>query len=227
MNQQPSPTRTATVYERQRQSLIEILRSRGILDEHVLAAMNSIPRELFVPPAMMGRAYEDSALPIDNRQTISQPYTVALMTQELHVRRGMKVLEIGTGSGYQAAVLAQLGAHVVSIERHPLLSQKARTVLQQLGYAVTCRVGDGTIGYRDGEPYDGIIVTAGAPDVPEPLARQLAIGGVLVVPVGPRDQQVLYRVTRTGPETWKAEERGPCKFVPLIGRSGWDETIGQ
>ncbi len=227
MTRQPPPAKPATVYERQRQTLIDTLQARGITDARVLAGMNTIPRELFVPTAMMGRAYEDSALPIDNRQTISQPYTVALMTQELHVRPGMRVLEIGTGSGYQAAVLAQLGADVITIERHPLLSQKARTLLASLGYSVNCRVGDGTIGYRSGGPYDGIIVTAGAPDVPEPLARQLAVGGVLVVPVGPREQQTLYRVTRTGEETWKAEERGPCKFVPLIGRSGWDEAIGQ
>ena len=227
MNRITPPTKPATVYERQRQALIDTLRTRGITDERVLAAMNAIPRELFVPPAMMGRAYEDSALPIDNRQTISQPYTVALMTQELNLTSSARILEIGTGSGYQAAVLAQLGAEVITIERHPLLSQKARAILLELGYTVNCRVGDGTIGYRNGEPYDGIIVTAGAPDVPEPLARQLAIGGVLVVPVGPRDQQVLYRVTRTGDEAWKAEERGPCKFVPLIGRSGWDDSVGQ
>lgn len=227
MNRKPNPVRTATVFDRQRLALIDALRLRGIHDEGVLAAMNTIPRELFVPPAMTGQAYEDSALPIDNRQTISQPYTVALMTQELSVRPGMRILEIGTGSGYQAAVLAQLGAEVITIERHPLLSQKARTLLSSLGYNINCRIGDGTIGYRAGEPYDGIIVTAGAPDVPEPLARQLAISGVLVVPVGPRDQQTLYRVTRTGQETWKAEERGPCKFVPLIGRSGWDEHVGQ
>ncbi len=189
--------------------------------------MSIIPREMFVPAPLSSRAYEDSALPIDNRQTISQPFTVAFMTSMLNVTPGANILEIGTGSGYQAAVLAQMGANVTSIERHPILSQKARTVLASLGYAVQCRVGDGTIGYSAGGPYDGIIVTAGAPDVPEPLAKQLAIGGCLVVPVGSKDQQTLYRVVRTAQDLWKAEDLGPFKFVPLIGRSGWEEVHGQ
>ncbi|MBK6761228.1 MAG: protein-L-isoaspartate(D-aspartate) O-methyltransferase [Ignavibacteria bacterium] len=220
----PRPTKVATPFDVQRQGLVDVLRSRGITDEAVLAAIGKVPREVFVPAAMTGRAYEDSALPIDNRQTISQPYTVAFMTQALKITRGSRVLEIGTGSGYQAAVLAQLGANVVSIERHPLLSQKARTALVSLGYEVNCRVGDGTIGYREAGPYDGIIVTAGAPDVPEPLAKQLAIGGRLVVPVGSLENQTLYRVVRNAEDSWKAEDLGPFKFVPLIGRSGWDET---
>lgn len=219
------PVRMATPYDVQRNNLVEVLRSRGIHDENVLAAINNVPREMFVPPAMWSRAYEDSALPIDNRQTISQPYTVAFMTQALHITKGMKILEIGTGSGYQAAVLAELGAEVVTIERHPLLSQKARALLDGLGYSITCRIGDGTIGFREGGPYGGIIVTAGAPDVPEPLANQLLNGGRLVVPVGSREDQTLYRVTRTDAETWKAEDLGPFKFVPLIGRSGWDESV--
>jgi protein-L-isoaspartate(D-aspartate) O-methyltransferase len=185
--------------------------------------MEQLPREEFVQPSMKVRAYEDTALPIDDKQTISQPYTVAFMTQALSITPGMKVLEIGTGSGYQAAVLAVMGAKVVTIERHPRLSQQARSLLQQLGLDVNCRIGDGTIGYREGGPYDAIIVTAGAPDVPETLARQLAVGGKLVVPVGTSDEQTLYRVTRTGEEDWKAEDLGPFKFVPLIGVEGWDE----
>jgi protein-L-isoaspartate(D-aspartate) O-methyltransferase len=217
------PARQFSPFELQRQQLVSVLASRGIADERVLQAIGSIPREEFIPQALYTRAYEDSALPIDNRQTISQPYTVALMTQLLGVRPGVKILEIGTGSGYQAAVLAVLGAQVVSIERHALLSQKARTVLQRLGFHVTCRIGDGTIGYREGGPYDGIIITAGAPDVPEPLARQLAIGGKMIVPIGSLEEQRLYTVVRTGDEAWKAEDVGPAKFVPLIGRSGWDE----
>ncbi|HLP28857.1 MAG TPA: protein-L-isoaspartate(D-aspartate) O-methyltransferase [Candidatus Didemnitutus sp.] len=220
----PRPAKVATPFDVQRQGLVEVLRSRGITDEGVLQAINTVPREVFVPPAMSGRAYEDSALPIDNRQTISQPYTVAFMTQSLKVTRGMRVLEIGTGSGYQAAVLAQMGASVVTIERHPLLSQKARTALADFGYTVQCRIGDGTIGFREGGPYEGIIVTAGAPDVPEPLAKQLSIGGRLVVPVGSLENQTLYRVVRTAEDSWKAEDLGPFKFVPLIGRSGWDDA---
>ncbi len=208
-------------YEQQRQSLIQSFRSRGITDEAVLQAMASVNRELFVSPAMKQRAYEDSALPIDARQTISQPYTVAFMTQALRVGRGSKVLEIGTGSGYQAAVLAALGCEVYTIERHDVLSRRARHTLEQLGYIVHCRVGDGTIGWTEHAPYDGIIVTAGAPDVPEALAKQLAIGGRLVVPVGERDEQSLYCVTRNGPEDWSAEDLGPFRFVPLIGRQGW------
>lgn len=188
----------------------------------VLTAIDTVPREHFVPPFMRNRAYEDTALPIDDRQTISQPSTVALMTQALQVTPAMRVLEIGTGSGYQAAVLAALGAVVISIERHPNLSQQARTKLASLGYNVECRVGDGSIGYTGKAPYDGIIVTAGAPDVPEPLARQLALGGRLVVPVGERDEQVLYRVTRTGDESWSVDDLGPAKFVPLIGVEGWN-----
>lgn len=221
--QSAQPNKAGSPYATRRTELVDALRRRGISDESVLHAIASVPRELFVPPAMQSRAYEDTALPIDNRQTISQPFTVAFMTSALELKPGMKVLEIGTGSGYQAAVLAQLGVSVVSIERHPLLSQKARVVLQSLGYDVNCRVGDGTIGYREGAPYNGIVVTAGAPDVPEPLARQLVIGGRLVVPVGTLEDQKLYRVTRTDEEHWDVADLGPFKFVPLIGRSGWSE----
>jgi len=220
----PLRSSTAPWTDTQRQQLVDALRARGISDEAVLVAMNTVPRETFVPEAIRSRAYEDSALPIDNRQTISQPYTVAFMTQCLNIKPGMKVLEIGTGSGYQAAVLSQLGAHVISIERHPLLSTKARTILTSLGYDVQCRVGDGTIGYREGGLYDGIIVTAGAPDVPEPLAKQLKIGGRLVVPVGSKEDQRLYLVIRTEEDDWNAKDLGPFKFVPLIGRSGWNES---
>lgn len=217
------PARQYSSFELQRQELVSLLSSRGIHDARVLQAIGSVPRESFVPPALVTRSYEDSALPIDNRQTISQPYTVALMSQLLGIEPGHKILEIGTGSGYQAAILAHLGAVVVSIERHPLLSQKARVILEQLGFSVTCRVGDGTIGYRDGAPYHGIIVTAGAPDVPEPLAKQLVIGGRMIVPIGSLEEQRMYQVVRTGEESWKATDVGPAKFVPLIGRSGWDE----
>ncbi len=222
----PLPERQSSPFEIQRRALLAQLRERGITDARVLAAMGSVAREAFVPAALSMRAYEDTALPIDNRQTISQPYTVAFMTQELLLTRPSTILEIGTGSGYQAAVLAALGHRVISIERHAILSQKARTTLKLLGYDVVCRVGDGSIGYREGGPYDGIIVTAAAPDVPQLLAQQLAIGGRLVIPVGSRQQQSLYRVVRTDTESWKAEELGQAKFVPLIGRSGWEDSAG-
>lgn len=220
------PERQSSPFELQRRSLVATLQQRGITSPSVLAAMGTVPREAFVPAALTMRSYEDSALPIDNRQTISQPYTVAFMTQELGLERPSRILEIGTGSGYQAAVLACMGHHVVSIERHPLLSQKARTTLKLLGYDVQCRVGDGTIGYREGGPYDGIIVTAGAPDVPQTLARQLTIGGKMIIPVGTLQEQRLYRVVRTDEEAWKGEELGQAKFVPLIGRSGWEDLAG-
>lgn len=207
-----------------REALVIELRKKGIHDANVLRAIGEIHREAFLPPAMANRAYEDNALPIDNRQTISQPYTVASMTQALRLERGMKVLEIGTGSGYQAAVLAAMGMTVYSIERHPNLSQKARDVLAKEGYKVNCRVGDGTIGYSGEAPYDAIIVTAGAPDVPETLARQLKIGGRLAVPVGDRMTQQMYMVTRTAPEKWDVVDLGPYKFVPLIGIEGWEDA---
>ncbi|MBU3678615.1 MAG: protein-L-isoaspartate(D-aspartate) O-methyltransferase [Candidatus Kapabacteria bacterium] len=220
------PERQSSPFELQRRALVATLQQRGITSAAVLAAMGAVPREAFVPAALSMRSYEDSALPIDNRQTISQPFTVAFMTQELQLDRPSRILEIGTGSGYQAAILCCMGHHVVSIERHSLLSQKARTTLKLLGYDVQCRVGDGTIGYREGGPYDGIIVTAGAPDVPQTLARQLTIGGRMVIPVGTLQEQRLYRVVRTGEESWKGEELGHAKFVPLIGRSGWEDLAG-
>lgn len=215
--------RVVSPFDEMRHTLVEHLRAKGISDETVLAALNAVRREFFVPAAIRSRSYEDTALPIDDKQTISQPYTVAFMTQALMLSSGMKILEVGTGSGYQAAILAEIGCRVVSIERLPRLSQKARSILTELGYNVVCRIGDGTIGWREGAPYDGIIVTAGAPDVPEPLARQLAIGGRLVVPVGNQDEQTLYRVTRTADEHWKVEDLGPFKFVPLIGVEGWGD----
>lgn len=220
----PLPERQFSPFEVQRRALVAQLSGRGISDARVLAALGSVAREAFVPPALSMRSYEDTALPIDSRQTISQPYTVAFMTQELLLTGPSTILEIGTGSGYQAAVLAALGHRVISIERHANLSQKARTTLKLLGYDVVCRIGDGSIGYREGGPYDGIIVTAAAPDVPQILAQQLAIGGRLVIPVGSRQQQSLYRVVRTDTDKWKAEELGQAKFVPLIGRTGWDES---
>ncbi len=220
------PVRIRTPFDERRQQLAEHLQLRGIYDVAVLDAIRSVPRERFIPAGLQSQAYEDSALPIDERQTISQPFTVAFMTQCLSIVPGVKVLEIGTGSGYQAAVLAHMGAHVVTIERIPKLSQQAKQTLTSLGYAVECRIGDGTIGYRGGAPYHAIIVTAGAPDVPEILARQLHVGGKMVVPVGTMQHQQLYVVERLSEDDWKAQEMGGFTFVPLIGVEGWDDNGG-
>lgn len=220
-----APSGQAT-YDRLRSDLVLQLRNRGITDPAVLEAIGSVPRELFVPPAIRSRAYEDTALPIDALQTISQPFTVARMTEAANVRPGMRALEIGTGSGYQAAILARMGVRVYTVERHAELSHNARQALAACGYgSVECRVGDGTIGWSSNAPYDAILVTAGAPDVPEPLARQLTIGGRLIVPVGGRSEQTLYAVQRNGPEEWAVTDLGPYKFVPLIGREGWHEGV--
>ena len=209
------PAARAAMVERQ-------LRERGIADQRVLAAMAAVPREQFVAPGQEGWAYADEALPIDAGQTISQPYMVARMTELLAPAAGDRVLEVGTGSGYQAAVLAWLGAHVVSIERHADLAQAARERLRRLGFGdrVEVRVGDGTLGVPDAAPFAGIIVTAGAPSVPPSLRTQLADGGRLVIPVGPRDRQDLLLVIRDG-DRWREVNDGPCVFVPLVGEEGW------
>jgi len=198
------------------------LRPRGVHDERVLAAMAAVPREAFVPAGLSELAYADEALPIDHQQTISQPLMVGLMTQLLAPEPGERVLEIGTGSGYQAAVLAQMGCRVLGIERVPELAASARARLEALGYgdAVEVRAGDGTAGDPDGAPWRRIIVAAAAPAVPEALAGQLAVGGRLVVPVGPRWEQTLTLVERdeTGLRT---SAHGGCVFVPLVGRGAY------
>lgn len=198
------------------------LRERGISDQRVLEAMASIPREHFVGTVQRPWAYADEALPIAAGQTISQPYMVARMTELLAPKPGDRVLEVGTGSGYQAAVLAWLGASVLSIERHPELADAARDRLAGLGLGdgVEIRVGDGTRGAPDRAPFAGIIVTAGAPGIPASLREQLADGGRLVIPVGPRDRQELFLVIRDGDE-WREIGDGPCVFVPLVGEEGW------
>lgn len=197
------------------------LRHRGIHDERVLAAMSAIPRERFVRPEDKAVAYEDRALPIDLHQTISQPYIVGLMTQWLDVQDHHKVLEIGTGSGYQAAILAKLARHVYTLERLPALSRAARDRLAALGLTnVTCLVGDGSQGCPAFGPYDRIMATAAAPSVPAPLLEQLADGGKIVIPVGGHDEQVLTLVEKVGGRF--LETRGiACRFVPLIGEQAW------
>lgn len=197
--------------------------ARGIRDERLLAAMGEIPRHLFVPAPLAYRAYEDGPLPIGEGQTISQPYIVAEMTQALRLSGTEKILEIGTGSGYQTAILCRLAREVVTVERIASLLQQAEKLLGELGVEnVRFRVGDGTMGAPEESPFDRIIVTAAAPDVPAPLFEQLAEGGILVIPVGERWEQDLLRVTRMGGKAGK-EFLGGCRFVPLIGQCGFRE----
>ena len=200
------------------------LRARGIADERVLRAMNALPRELFVPEERQYLAYADEALPIASGQTISQPYIVARMTELLAPRAGDRILEIGTGSGYQAAILALLGCQVVSIERHAELAETAMERIRGvgLGGAVEVRVGDGSAGDPEGAPWDGIVVTAAAPAIPPPLREQLSSdGGRLVIPVGSRYHQDLILVVRRGDE-WVERNDGPVVFVPLVGKEGFE-----
>ena len=201
----------------------EQLVARGIRDERVLAAMRAVPRERFLSDDLDRRAYRDEAVPIPSGQSISQPYMVARMTELLAPQPGDRVLELGTGSGYQAAILAQLGAAVTTLERHADLAATARDRLQALGYGpdrVEVRLTDGSLGDRAGAPWDGIIVTAAAPSIPLELRDQLAEGGRLVIPVGPRDLQTLTRVVRHGND-WRETPHGQCVFVPLIGPGGF------
>jgi protein-L-isoaspartate(D-aspartate) O-methyltransferase len=209
-------------FTRRREKLVETIQNKGIKNPEVLQAIRAIPRHLFVDTAFENRAYEDTALPIGSGQTISQPYTVAAQTELLNVKKGDKILEIGTGSGYQAAVLCQMGADVYSVERHEKLYRSARKILQELGYRPHLKLGDGTLGWGAYAPYDGIVVTAGAPVVPEDLVQQLKIGGRLVVPVGDQKSQVMVRITRTGEDEFREERLSHFKFVPLIGEKGWD-----
>jgi protein-L-isoaspartate(D-aspartate) O-methyltransferase len=204
------------------------LRSRGITDERVLDAMCRVPRERFVRAEGIEGAYADAALPIASGQTISQPYIVARMTELLRVTSGDRVLEVGTGSGYQAAILAALGCHVTTIERHGRLADEARSTLRHAGFGdlVEVRLGDGSLGDPDGAPWDGILVTAGGPVIPEPLREQLGIGRRLVMPVGPRDHQDLMVVTRRSANDWTDVSDGPVVFVPLVGMGGWDDRSG-
>ncbi len=199
------------------------LEARGVRDERVLAAMRKVPRHRFVPERHRAAAYDDNPLPIGEGQTISQPYMVATMTEQLALAGDERVLEIGTGSGYQAAVLSELAAEVISLERHRALAQDAGDLLAELGYTnVQVEVADGTLGWPAGAPYDGILVTAGAPKTPRELREQLAKGGRLVIPVGDIHTQVVEIHTRTGPESWSVRTSTACRFVPLVGQEGWE-----
>lgn len=207
----------------QRQQLLASLRDAGIYDERVLGALAAIPREIFIESAFRSAAYEDRALGIDCGQTISQPLMVAVMTQALQLQGCERVLEIGTGSGYQTAVLASLAASVYSVERYQHLAFQALSRLQQLHFSnVSISVGDGSSGWLDQAPYDRILVTAAAPAIPTRLLLQLVDGGILVVPVGERDHQELLFIRRT-PGQPEIQSLGGCLFVPLIGAEGWEE----
>src|SRR5688500_5505885 len=196
---------------------------RGIHDPRVLAAMRRVPREAFVDPAMREYAYEDSPLPIEAGQTISQPYIVALMVEAAELEPGDRVLEIGAGSGYAAAVMAAIADEVYAIERQPALAAQARDRFERLGYAnIRLREGDGTRGWPDAAPFDAILAAAGGPEVPYVLLQQLAIGGRLVMPVGEQSQQRLVKVVRTSEHTFETRPSlGDVRFVPLIGQHGW------
>lgn len=198
------------------------VKGRGVTDPLVIEAMLQVPRHLFVEEALQSQAYSDFPLPIGEKQTISQPFMVGYMTAALQLKGGEKVLEIGTGSGYQAAVLARIAAKVYTIERIVPLARKARKILDLLGANnVNIKVSDGTIGWGEMAPFDAIMVTAGGPSIPETYLQQLASGGRLVIPVGDRGTQVLKRVTFRGPGLYSQENLLDCRFVPLLGQHGW------
>jgi len=199
------------------------LMARGIRDERVLQAMGKIPRHLFIQEALVGEAYNDHPVPIGEKQTISQPYIVALMTEALELKGLENTLEIGTGSGYQTAILAELSSRVYTIERIKSLLVKARKLLAKLGYNnILFKAFDGTLGWKEYAPFDAIMVTAGSPNVPEPLKEQLADNGRMIIPVGDRYTQELIKITRKG-ENFEQEDLGGCRFVNLIGVHGWKE----
>ena len=215
-------------YSKMRQRMVRRqIASRGVRSELVLEAMRKVPRERFLPRGQGIFAYDDSPLPIGDGQTISQPYIVAYMAESLALVGGEKVLEIGTGSGYAAAVLAEIAAEVYTIERIEGLATMARTVLDELGYTnVHVRCSDGTLGWPEEAPFDGIVVSAGGPEVPDTLKHQLKTGGRLVIPVGrSKAYQELVRVTRVAEDDFQTEDLVPVRFVPLVGEEGWSQEF--
>jgi len=209
-------------YRGPRRRLVELLHEQGIKDLAVLHAIDEVPRHLFVPTGVRHRAYEDSALPIGNGQTISQPSIHARYLELLKLKGDEKVLEIGTGSGYQTALLSKLAGQVFSIERIPALLDKARETIRQIGASnISFLLGDGTLGWRQYAPYDAILVGAGAPEVPSTYHEQLTEGGRILIPLGDRDEQTLYMFTRHG-DKLDGEEIAPVRFVPLVGKYSWE-----
>jgi protein-L-isoaspartate(D-aspartate) O-methyltransferase len=214
-------------FENSRKRMVESqIVARGISERGVIDAMLKVPRHIFVEEAMAAQAYSDTPLPIGEKQTISQPYMVALMTEMLQLKVSDRVLEIGTGSGYQTAILAQLADRIYTIERIRPLAIKARKALDSLGLLnINLKIEDGTCGWESEAPFDAILVTAGAPDIPAQLVEQLTMGGRLVIPVGDQNQQVLVRVTKGADGTLIREESASCRFVKLIGKFGWSDDI--
>ncbi len=204
-----------------RKRLTELLRKKGIQDENVLAAIAKVPRHYFFDETFWNQAYKDIAFPIGEGQTISQPYTVAYQTELLHIRKGDKVLEIGTGCGYQTCILLELGAKVFTIERQEKLYQRTILVLPHMGYKASFFCGDGSKGMVKHAPFDKIIVTAGAPFVPEDMLKQLAIGGVLVIPVGDEETQKMVTILKTSENDYEKIVLDTFRFVPLVGDKAW------
>lgn len=204
-----------------RKKLVELLRDKGISDEKVLKAIGKVPRHYFFDETFWTQAYKDIAFPIGDGQTISQPYTVAYQTELLHIKAGDKVLEIGTGSGYQTCILLELNAKVYTIERQENLYRRTSQVLPHIGYQATFFLGDGSKGIAEHAPYDKIIVTAGAPMVPEVLLKQLKIGGILVIPVGDENSQKMITVLRAGEKDYEQIVLDTFRFVPLVGEKAW------
>lgn len=204
-----------------RKRLVSILQDKGIENQRLLKAIGSVPRHQFFSPEFLIHAYQDKAFPIGEGQTISQPYTVAIQTQLLEIKPGDKILEIGTGSGYQCCILLEMGAEVYTIEYNKKLYEKARKQLNHMGYSTNFFCGDGSLGLKKWAPYDGIIVTAGAPTVPKALIEQLKVGGKLVIPVGNSKTQKMLRITKTEENKLIKEEFANFSFVPLVGKEGW------
>lgn len=209
------------IHKGARKKLVEELEHKGIVDQDVLKAIGKVPRHFFFNKTFQTHAYQDKAFPIGSGQTISQPYTVAYQTEVLHVHKKDKILEIGTGSGYQAAVLMEMGATVYSIERVEELHKKAAKLLKEMGYTPFLKWGDGTQGWAEMAPFDKIIVTAGAPVIPETLVSQLKTGGIMVIPVGDLKTQKMISLVKTGIRTHKIIELESFAFVPLLGEKGW------
>jgi protein-L-isoaspartate(D-aspartate) O-methyltransferase len=205
-----------------RRKLVDSLRIKGIKDEKVLSAIDLVPRHFFFDSSFLEFAYEDKAFPIGSGQTISQPYTVAFQTELLRPEKGMKILEIGTGSGYQACILATLGMKVYTIERQKLLYDKTKSLLKELNYHINTYYGDGYIGLKAHAPFDRVLITAAAPDIPQELIRQLKPGGIMVVPVGAKDIQIMKRIIKVSETEVMNETHGTFRFVPMLGEKAQD-----